>query len=337
VAWNECDIERITYGELVKQLGQDPAKERFALYLAARKAVVEDILPEIRAILPEHTDHGVAHAVQVLDKAATLLGLDAGPSVLSGMDLYALVLAILFHDVGNIFGRAEHQRKVSEAYQHACAKGNADKNERYIVVKAAEAHCGQSLDGCPDTLKDLGERVQLAGRPVRLRDIAAILRLADELAEGPERTSRFMQEYHTYPAESDLFHRYAEAADVFIERGTERIALTYNIDIKITPDAPQQLGEEQEKDLRTLLSFIYKRIIKLDQERQYTRHYCNLLTPFRKTTVTFNFWIAGPPCSVELPALTDLVVPGGGTRDLQDYHAEYRLDGLIEKIRHALP
>ena len=51
-------------------------------------------------------------------------------------------------------------------------------------------------------LKELAETEQLEGRPVRLRELAAVLRFADELAEGPQRTSEFMQAEGLYESEA---------------------------------------------------------------------------------------------------------------------------------------
>ena len=79
---------------------------------------------------------------------------------------------------------------------------------------------------------------------------------------------------------------------VFIDRGTERICLTYEIET-----APRTDESETQRDERLdqLLSFIYERVLKLDQERRYARYYSSILAPFKKTSVEMNFSFRGCP------------------------------------------
>jgi hypothetical protein len=180
-------------------------------------------------------------------------------------------------------------------------------------------------------LRHLSEQpIQLNRKPVQLRQIAAILRFADELAEGPQRTSMFMQRYHSYPETDAIFHQYASITNVSIDGGNERIALTYDIDIDASDS---DAFCENESDLRRILDFTQKRISKLNQERKYARYYCDLLLPLKNITVTFNFWINGLPFEVKLPPITDLVVPGDQEQPLSSYDEAYQLDNIIEKVR----
>ena len=262
-------------------------------------------MPEIKRILPEHTDHGISHIEKVLDNAGNLLGDEV--EKLSGIDLYCLILSILFHDVGNIFGRRNHQHNVEEIYKFVRPGILWKPDENNIILEAAAAHCGEATDGTKDTLKEIPESGHMDGKPVKLREIAAILRFADELAEGPQRTSRFMQQQHKYRASSKIFHKYVQATNICIDRGNQRIVATYNILFEIGRNG--NLTKKSKKGISDLLNFIYKRIIKLNQERQYARHYCNLLSPFKKTSVAFNFYADKKNLNLDLDEvdLTDLV------------------------------
>jgi HD superfamily phosphodiesterase len=332
--WNAREIETATKDALIRQLGKEPGEERFALYLAARKALVEEVLPQIKAVQPNLTDHGPEHVRNVLDNAHRLLG--AGISDLTGLELYCLILAILFHDVGNVLGRDEHQKKVAKVYDFVRSKGQANKPEKYIVLKSAEAHRGKSRDGSSDTLRHVDETSPFDGQPVRLRQIAAILRLADELAEGPQRTSAFMIANHKYPQKSQLYHSYASVKTVDVDRGNERIALTYHIDVNL--DASGNLSSNEARDLRKLLTYCYQRISKLNQERQYAKHYAGVLSPFKKTTVTFNFWINGQHEDLGLTqaTLTDLVVPGDVCQSFVENAPSYSPRRIVTQIRRRL-
>ena len=100
--WVERPIEKATHEQLVSKLGNGEGEQRFGLYTTARKHLIEEILPQIRAVLPNLTDHSPEHVAHVLDNAGYLLNIEAEPAKLSPIELYSLILSILFHDVGNI-------------------------------------------------------------------------------------------------------------------------------------------------------------------------------------------------------------------------------------------
>jgi hypothetical protein len=158
-------------------------------------------------------------------------------------------------------------------------------SERLLILKTTQAHCGKTNSGSKDTLKDIEIKSSLSGEPIQLQEIASILRLADELAEGPQRTSDYLFAANKIADDSKKYHRYAQITDIFIDRGNERIVLQYHIDIK----------DETADTLRKLLMFVYERIIKLNEERVYTKFHSKLLSPFKKTEVTFNFTNNGEP------------------------------------------
>ena len=340
--WSNRVIERITEQKLKDQIGPEAGAERFALYLSARKFLVEDILPQIVRKLPDQTDHGADHVANVLDRAASLLGLEDVDveeylTELTGLELYCLILSILFHDVGNVFGREDHQHRVAEIYDLVRPSVQRQNQEKRILLQITSAHCGDASDGSSDTLKDLIGSIQLERRQIRICEIAAILRFADELEEGPHRTSRVMQLYHEYHLESEIFHRYSSITDVCIDRGNNRIALTYHLNIDT--NGSRQLSADNEERLRELLAFTYIRIRKLNQERKYAKHYCDMLFPFKETTVAFNFWVDNQLHNFGFPrsvSLTDLVVPGDTEKEFHEYCDDFTIDNVIERIRSGL-
>lgn len=333
--WVERPIEKITHDRLVKELGNGDGEHQFGLYTTARLHLIENILPQIRAVLPNLTDHGPEHVARVLDNAGQLLNIEENPHALTAMELYSLILAILFHDTGNIFGRDDHQHKVSRIYDFCRSAAGNYSREKFIVLKATEAHCGETSSGSNDTIRDLPpDPVSVFNRPVHLRSVAAVLRFADELAEGRNRTSIFMQKHKLYRKNSAIFHSYADSTTVAIDPGNNRIALTYDIGVKSNRSGDVSTSEESR--IEKLLVYIYQRISKLDQERKYARHYCIHLQPLMYTTITFNFWISGQVHGLGLPqqfTLTDLVVPGETERQLYEYDNLYAVNDVIDKIK----
>lgn len=327
-------LEQLTKEALLEENSLQEGEEKFAEYIVARKNIIIEILDQIKAVQPNLTDHSSKHVADVLDNAEQLLGEHI--SDFSGTELYCLILAILFHDVGNIFEREEHQRNVAEVYDFIRSQNNRNKQEKYIVLKVAEAHCGQTTDGSIDTLKSVEETAPLWRTPVRLRYIAAILRFADELAEGPHRTSNFMQKHQKYSENSEIYHEYANITNIFIDRGNNRIAITY--DIEIETDDNGSISHEKEQKLHDLLDFSYQRIKKINQERQYSKHYCEYLSHFKETTVAFRFWINGEKKELGLNkvSLTDLVLPGAYQKEFWEYNEEYVLDNVMSKIKQCV-
>ncbi len=327
-------IERTTEQALIKERGELEGKAKFAAYTSARDCLMKNVLPEIKGVQWDLTDHGIVHIENVLDNIAQLLG--SKVRRYSGTELYCLILSTLFHDVGNVFGRTDHQHNLTTVYNFVRPAPERNRQEQYIVEKVAAAHCGEAPDGSMDTLRFVDPSAQLDRKPVRLREVAAVLRLADELAEGRQRTSLFMQHLGGYPRDSAIYHDYARATEVCIDRGNERIALTYNFNVALS--SPQQFTREKQEELTNLLELTHKRIIKLEQERRYARHYCDLLAPFKKTTVAFNFWIDGHHSDLDLQtaSLTDLVVPGDPHKPFCDGDSPYTTENIISGIERWL-
>jgi len=331
----QTDIEKYLEKSLKKKLGKMKGMDYYADYQYVRKILIQDVLPNIKAKEPELTDHGERHIENVLNNAWRLLTYDEDINKeidrykdinkLTCYDLYILCLSILFHDVGNIEGRKDHNKKVLKIYNAIRPNNREFDSEKQLISKVTSAHCGINSSGSLDTLKDVKEKEFLSGMPIKLQEIAGILRLADELAEGPQRTSNFLK----IKRESKIYHQYAKITHISIDRGNERIILTYDI----------PLGSETEKSLSTLLLFAYKRLIKLDEERRYTKFYSKLLIPFKKTEFTFNFIINedDPPKMSISDILSDTCVIPGKKRpnptNLMNEFKELKIENIMRKLR----
>jgi len=349
--WETRKIEDIMKDSLIKQLGKASGESRFARYSTARECLIVNVLPEIARKQPNLTDHGPVHVKEVLDNACELLGNEI--SKLNGMELYCLLLSILFHDVGNIVDRKKHEAEVSPIYDFVFPRqaGHQDVEEKQLVLDICAAHCGKAVDGTNDTLQYVRERSKLERCEIRPALLAPILRFADELAEGEYRTSSYMISHHEYASNSVTFHQYANCSKIDIDRQNGRIILSYHICLKPPPDMdfgeldmagsvenPNDGRNIQISDLDHFLQFIYDRIEKLNQERQYTKHYCTLLQPFTRTTVTIDF-LCGHyqlPIDLQQVEIRDLVVPGDPHKTLIEYNAAYEPRRVLEMLEKAI-
>ena len=334
---NNGEIEKVSnknfdeqlHDKIMSDFNESKGQELTSAYVHTKSELRKQVYPNIPGSEPSLSDHGIMHVSNVQDNAIHLLSDDGMIKNLSGIEMYCLGMFIIFHDTGNVYGREDHHKRVSKIFD--CIRGtNASlRREKTLVVRATRAHRGTAQDGSCDTLQDLAEIEQLEGRPVRLRELAAVLRFADELAEGPQRTSEFMQAEGLYESESQQFHEYANSTHILIDRGTNRIALTYEIGIDV-----DQSNEVRRLHLSNCLTFIYKRIRKLNQERQYARYYSELLAPFRLTEATFNFHYGSDVLDTDLLPLklTDIVIPGDQTKKISDIDSAYSIDSLVTDL-----
>ena len=318
---------------LYQELDATKAQDFYSAYERAKVDLRKDVLKEIRGVEPDLTDHGPDHVENVLENALRLVppGID---QALAGVEMYFLGMIILFHDAGNILGRNGHRSKVAPVFAKIRGSASSLLHERTLVVRATQAHSGMGRDGTPDTLKDLATVDHLAGNPIRLRELAAILRFADELAEGPQRTSEFMKREGLYDESSMPYHEYASQTHILIDRPRQRIAASYEINIPSSGTS-----ESRKCALSTMLLFVYKRINKMNQERQYARFYSNLLAPFKVTEVSFNFHCGIDPVQVDLAPLrlTDIVVPGDRGRKVAEIDPAYAVDSLVDRLLDECP
>jgi hypothetical protein len=329
--WNKLSIEDKMETALIDQFGASTGRKYYTQYETARDYLIDQVFPQIRGKEPSLTEHDATHIQNVLTNAEHLLG---DSRAFRGIDLYCLGLVILFHDVGNIAGRKghHHYNRIATVYNQVRSLQPKYNHERNVVLTAAAAHSGISKNGSADTLGEVPVHENIDGHRVQLRDVAAILRFADELAEGPQRTSHFMQTQHGYDKKSMIFHEYANITNVFIDPLNERIALTYEINVE---RKGKILSKKQENTLKELLSFAYKRIIKLDQERKYTKHYCNILLPFKRTSVKFNISINHELQDLDLNeiSLTDITVPGDECKDISQLNGAYEIDRILNVLK----
>lgn len=336
--WNELKIEKELQISLITDFGDDKGKEYYSNYTSARNYIIDHILPEIKAAEPNLTCHDGEHIRNVLQNAHFLLK-DEGMSKLTSLEKYCLCLIIFFHDVGNVEGRKNHYDKTRIAKIYNRIRGNNSRfnQERYLVINAASAHSGETSTGSLDTIKEIDQSpTNLDGFPIRLRELASIVRFADELAEGPQRTSDYKNKTGGYDESSKPFHQYSEITNIQIDREGNRIALTYHIDFNSNKDNPEIWDQ-----LKSLLELAYIRIIKLDEERRYAKYYSELLSPFKRTEVIFNFFNEGIPCEVEIEKIvlgSEYVIPRKDYKceEISDQYPKMLVETVITKIKENL-
>ncbi|RJP34199.1 MAG: hypothetical protein C4527_02825 [Candidatus Omnitrophota bacterium] len=152
-------------------------------------------------------DHGKEHIAMVIQRAGLIL--QGRIEDLSGYEIYLLLLAIHFHDVGNIYGRDDHEHRIFEVMEELGTLLPLDSPSKKYVAKIAMAHGGKINDS-KDTISTLLMSDYLQGMHIRPALIAAILRFADEIADDHTRACRFLNKTKQIPPRNEVFHRYSE-------------------------------------------------------------------------------------------------------------------------------
>ena len=179
------------------------------------------------------TDHGMRHITTVIRRASTLVA-DGESVFLTPYEAFILLAAIHFHDVGNVFGRDKHEKKIAMLMQELDENLiGSDGMEKRMIRDIAMAHGGYGdTDGHDkDTIGQLSWENLSGGSEPRVQLLAAVLRFADELADDYTRTSRFLIDSKLV-CESEVYHLYADRLrKVTIRTEDRKVSLQFELDV----------------------------------------------------------------------------------------------------------
>lgn len=209
------------------------------------------------------TDHGIEHINAVMHHAHEILGINL--KNLNGYEIYLLLIAIHFHDLGNIYGREAHETKIAEVISALGSALPLDMVEKEFVFAIAKAH-GGNCEGDKDTIRYVNVDETCNGIQVRARMLAAILRFADEISDDFSRTAYDGIEI---PDENKIYHAYSKTLEPVSIQG-ETIKFHFRV--------PQEYTQKYFKkaDGQVLLyDEILNRLAKCMRELEYCRRYAN--------------------------------------------------------------
>jgi len=215
------------------------------------------------------TDHGPDHIATVIQRASALLD-DHSEKFprLTSYEVFLLLMAIHFHDVGNLYGREEHEKKASEVMDIVAEMAKLNVIERRTILRIARAHGGK-LNGDSDTISVLPPKETINSQSIRTQSLAAILRFADELADDSSRAHAAMEKLGVISKGSEVFHAYASALHSVQVKPHEHVV---NLGFAFhRNDAERTFGKQGKGKLKHvyLLDEIYDRTFKMHLERQY--------------------------------------------------------------------
>ncbi|WP_319482934.1 hypothetical protein [uncultured Draconibacterium sp.] len=345
MSWIDTTYEREMLLFFKSKLGDIIGKELFEKYTSIRIAMEEDgVFGEIKGKEPGLTDHSEKHVKDVLERAYQLIG-DFNKRDLTVYEVYILALMILFHDLGNISGRTNHDspQRIMKLYSKYRINHTKYKLEKRVIANGASAHSGKSKNQCYDTLKFVDNNSSIEnGYRIRLQELAAILRFADELAEGPQRTCSFAVENNDFPEKDNIiYHEYALITNIFIDRQRGRISVTYCFDID------EQIDEEKQANFKELLKLTFRRCLKLELERRYSKYHSEIIKPFKEISIKYDFNIDNNPDLIDFdqiiiedkyPVPDSILKENKGDDEVNilTYIPELEPDSLISKINSLI-
>lgn len=253
----------------------------------------EDVENKIQELLTKHqviflNDHGPGHIEKVIERANEIL-ISFVREPLSEFEAFILLCAIQIHDIGNILGRAGHEKKLKNIFDDNCQNIILDSPERRVIKSIAMAHGGE-LNGSKNTISNLSVTEMIFDNPVRTRLLAAVLRFADELADDSTRASRVAQDLGIIGESSLIFHAYSRSLHTVKIVNDEM-----NNDFKIN-----LIYELQDKDFKNkykfdkfekyLLDEIYDRTIKMERERRYCMKFIHQYINIGRIEVKINIY-----------------------------------------------
>lgn len=201
------------------------------------------------------TGHGPAHIARVGEVASLIVG--QCPVDLSPYEQFILLVAIQIHDIANIKGRAGHERKIPSVWKKVIPDLAFDAFDKSIAEQIAAAHGGK-FGGDKNTIGRLEPDGPWNNQPIRPRFLAALLRVADELAEDPDRSARTLMALDQVPKENELFHVYAAGLHSIAPETSSssvRLKFAFKEDLFLKP-----LGKGEKEEF--LLDEIYQRVVK---------------------------------------------------------------------------
>lgn len=149
------DLKNQTLDEWLKNVPADAfplgkSVDLYSRFNTLRKYLKDNLYREISAgsMLRDPdlilNDHGEDHIEKVIEKASELVAFKSCD--LSPYEVYVLLMCILLHDAGNIFGRHNHESNLDEILEQTRNLCGEDMVETHLFRKIIYCHGGKDQD-----------------------------------------------------------------------------------------------------------------------------------------------------------------------------------------------
>jgi hypothetical protein len=214
--------------------------------------------------------HGLGHIEKIIEHINRILHFFRDEDKLTPFEIFLLLCAIQFHDIGNYIGREHHEREVYKIIIENAESIIKDTPTKRLIGKIAQVHSGK-INGDPDTITKSNLQIsgRLLGKDVRECLLAALLRFADELADDTSRADIQALKENRIPVGSIIHHEYSNSLQsVKIDKNRVNNTLFIQLDFFIDSITIFKKFIKDNKKI-LLIDEIFNRSIKFEKERRY--------------------------------------------------------------------
>lgn len=174
-------------------------------------------------------DHSSDHVQMVMEKVSRILWSEDIPAVeLNPLECFILLSAIQIHDAGHVIAGREHHEQNAKYFLGQYNKYSVGSPEKKIIYDIARAHSGKD-----DPIGKLPMSEDVSSFRVRMRLLAALLRLGDEMADEASRASEFLYDAGKIVEGSRLFHAFSLSLSSFVPHlKSHEVKMKFNLNRK---------------------------------------------------------------------------------------------------------
>ena len=239
--------------------------------------VSDEELPNVMTI---HGSRHIRDVVESLDKIGLSIEKKRGTTRLSPLEAYILLCAAHLHDAGNIGGRAGHPERSGEIIKEH-PDLFYDTETRYNIFDVARVHGGKNRKFGRDTFREINSDNFTFPR---LRLLAAILRIADELSENSERVPAQLVARLAASPKSNLAYRYAQCFRRFELQND-----TLDVQLRVYPEQ-HEFVTEVDGECLGFFDYLENKIDVIEKEARYCAQYGRPDFDIRRIRFTVEFF-----------------------------------------------
>lgn len=242
----------------------------FHIYMTVRSRLNKSYFPFIRDVQPFKTDHSLLHINRILEKLFRFLEPHlplperSSARIIDLENLNLLINAVLWHDVGNLYGRIKHEKNIRDVFDQIKAFLYDSPYQEWIL-KIAEAHTGI---GNIEKIED--SQVPIYNTIIYPQFLSALLRISDEIDEDCRRVEE--RNISLVPNESEAYWRFCICTKSIIPVYQSDSLNRYTSEIQIKckmRDKDIMAKWRKNTDEVTAIEEYVSRVKKINEERIY--------------------------------------------------------------------
>lgn len=257
----------------------------FYSYCLVKSRLEKSYFPFLRDVQPFKTDHGIDHVNRILEKLSHFLKPHL-PSpgtpddrVIDLENLNLLMHAVLWHDLGNLYGRIDHPqniKKIFDGVKNFLYEPPYSKN----ILKIAEGHSGEgSIEKIIESSSD-----NIYDSVIYPQFLSALLRISDEIDEDQRRAERRV--ISQVPNESQAYWQFCLCTESILPNyHSESLGGTMLLEILVKckfsdTEIEAKWGKDGD-EVPAILEYI-SRLNKINEERIYSNKFLDHAFYFHK-------------------------------------------------------